>query len=176
MSIQQDYKLNFDHKDVYAFLQDSARTRWDEPIPVRTGYTLSTIGEKLAGSTQPGMNVVEQDEDGNTVNKTLTGPLNLTWAAHEFYEVVEGYDPATSNNGTVVGTFDVYVPMTQPVTVTIYSSLRNKTGISAQQKKEIEDAFKAYDYATDGDALDYMAKKLASSASVKATMFDVVSS
>jgi len=153
MPVNQEYPLNLDRPEIYAFLEDSAQPVFTDAMPTKTGYTQSSVASKQVGFFQS----------------------KLFWGIDEYYDVVEGEDLTAHppNRGVVVGNFDIIVPQAQPVSISVIGVLLIQNGVSAQQKSTIEATFQAYSPA-DGDPVDYAISKMQTDPTIKSGMFLVL--
>jgi hypothetical protein len=159
MPIQMDYSPDLDTPEVYAFLADAGRASYQGPLPTRSGYVASAVPIKSVGT-------VDQIAPGQ--------PLTLVRAVKESYQVVEG--ASQTGPGTVIGSFDVVVPISQAIRMAVSASLLLTSTVTAQQRATIEGIFNQFTYPRDGDPGDFMAAQLAAHPGYSSRMFCVMQS
>ena len=154
MAIQRDHRVDFGSPEIQAFVLDQQRQEWFEKSTPPAGFSGSGATPKLSGR-------IDSDPSARAIR--------LPFCVVETYNVMEGSTPGSP--GLTVGSFDVNVPVEQPVTVEIYADLFVRDGTSDAAKAAIIAAFGAFDPVGGQDPDDYMASALRGDANLQPSMF-----
>ncbi len=153
MAIQMQHDINLNDAEIKRFLRDSNQLEMMEVPRPKAGYNLSTEFKNIG---------IAQEIDPAT-------PLSSIWFKKEFYQLVEGRP-----QGQVVGRFDISIPVRQNFSIEIFARLYTKNGLAGPSTQLIENLFKSYSFAVNGDPNDYMQAQLTGHPSVKASDFEII--
>ena len=140
--ISQTFETVLDSDEVFSFVADPGKPSLDGPVPAIAGYLLT----------------------GDKISIPKAAEIPLTAAVVETYRI--------SQNGKLVATVDVTVPVKETVSLTILNHLFIRTTVPEPAKTAILTAFRDYDWGNTPDPNAYADAKMAA-AGVTRDMFSV---
>jgi hypothetical protein len=145
MSFQQSLSVNLQKEQTVIFIQSN-----------KSGASLT-----FANDVPTDFSKVSSRDVGNT-------PMKVYWSRFVECGIYQGYQrPA------LISKSEIKILAWKKVRVEVFADLIVNNTVTPQQLQEIQTAFKAFDYAVDGDPNEYIDKKIVGGTTVSRKMFRV---